>query len=218
MTGLPLDASEYPTESPAYGANGCVFLVDDDVRVLRGLTRLIESYGMMVHPFGSAEQFLSEANHDAPGCLVVDHVLTGMTGLELLSHMDAGGTTRPTIFLSGRADIVVSVKAMKAGAVDFLVKPVDDAALIDAIRSALELDAGQREFASRRAYLVRLLATLSERERQVLDEVIRGRLNKQIANHLGIVEKTVKVHRARVYAKLGVRSVADLVRMVDFAR
>ena len=217
MTELPLDASERPSDSRAYGPDACVFLVDDDVRVLRGLTRLIESYGMTARPFGSAEQFFREADHDAPGCLVLDYLMRGMTGLELLSHMDAGGIARPTIFLSGRADIVVSVEAMKAGAVDFLVKPVRDAMLINAIRSGLELDAGRREFASRRAYLMRLLATLSPRERQVVDEVLCGRLNKQIADHLGIVEKTVKVHRARAYAKLGIRSVVDLVRMVDFA-
>jgi FixJ family two-component response regulator len=126
--------------------------------------------------------------------------------------------TRPTIFISGKADIATSVAAMKAGAVDFLLKPLDRAALIAAIHGAVSQDAERRQIAARRTEAATLLATLTVRETQVLEYLLCGRLNKQIAAELGIVEKTVKVHRARMHAKLGLRSMAAVVRMVDLAR
>ncbi|MEZ5832105.1 MAG: LuxR C-terminal-related transcriptional regulator [Dongiaceae bacterium] len=198
-------------------AAACVFLIDDDIGILRALTRIVELEGLMARPFVSIEQYLDEVDDEASGCLVLDHMMPGITGLDFFSYAVAHGSSRPTVFVSGSADIAVGVGAMKAGAVDFLVKPVDEIAFVDAIQVALNLDREQRRTASRRAHCMHLLATLTERERQVLNALVLGRLNKQIAGQLGIVEKTVKVHRARMYAKLGVRSVAELIRMLDFA-
>src|SRR5262245_57963798 len=209
--------TEIPGEPRVPSDPACVFVVDDDIHVLRSLTRLIGLEGLDVRPFTSGEQFLADADHETSGCLVVDYLMPGMGGLELFKHMIGSGLARPTIFISGKADIADSVSAMKAGASDFLVKPLDQAALVAAIRSALSLDAERREFACRRARALNLLARLSKREMQVLDCLLRGRLNKQIAGELGIVEKTVKVHRARIHAKLGLKSMAEITRMADLA-
>jgi FixJ family two-component response regulator len=197
--------------------SACVFVIDDDAGALRSLTRLVKCQGLTVQPFASARQFLAEADHDAPGCLVLD-CPPGLSGPELLDQMKESGVTRPTIFISGKADIATSVAAMKAGAVDFLLKPLDRAALIAAIHGAVSQDAERRQIAARRTEAATLLATLTVRETQVLEYLLCGRLNKQIAAELGIVEKTVKVHRARMHAKLGLRSMAAVVRMVDLAR
>lgn len=197
--------------------NETVFLVDDDPRVLRALVRLIESDGRRAQPYRSAREFL--AGHDAtvPGCLILDLLMPEMTGLDLQKELARLGQCRPIIFLSGRGDVPSSVTAMKCGAVDFLTKPVDATALLEAVRRATEHDLHQRARADRVHGLTNRLATLTVREREVLDGVVSGLLNKQIAGQLGIVEKTVKVHRARAVAKMGARSTAELVRMVEAA-
>jgi len=196
---------------------GTVFLVDDDPRVLRAMARLLASEGWSTRPYRSAREFL--ADHDAaiPGCLVLDLSMPEMSGLDLQRELMRRGECRPIIFLSGRGDVPSSVAAMKSGAIDFLIKPVDGEILLDAVGKAIERDAGQRVTTERKRRLSERLSSLTDREREVLDGVVAGLLNKQIAGRLGIVEKTVKVHRARAVAKLGARSTADLVRMVQFA-
>src|SRR5262249_32135567 len=149
MTGLGSPAA--PQSSPEVAREAAtVFLVDDDIGVLRSVAQLMDDEGLRVCAFISAEQFLDEADHSSPGCLVVDHLMPGMPGLALLRHMTGRGSTRPTVFVSGSADIEISVSAMKAGAVDFLVKPVNGATLVDAVRSALKLDSQRRRYATRR--------------------------------------------------------------------
>lgn len=192
-----------------------VFLVDDDPRVLKALSRVLASDGWIARPYRSAREFLAEHDVAAPGCLVLDLLMPEMTGLDLQQELARLGEHRPIVFLSGRGDVPSSVTAMKSGAVDFLTKPVDARALLEAVRRAAERDARQRAQADRLHGLTTRLATLTVREREVLDGVVSGLLNKQIAGRLGIVEKTVKVHRARAVAKMGARSTAELVRMVE---
>jgi FixJ family two-component response regulator len=192
-----------------------VFLVDDDPRVLKALSRVLASDGWIARPYRSAREFLAEHDVAAPGCLVLDLLMPEMTGLDLQQELARLGEHRPIVFLSGRGDVPSSVTAMKSGAVDFLTKPVDAKALLDAVRRATERDMRQRAHADRIHGLTARLATLTLREREVLDGVVSGLLNKQIAGRLGIVEKTVKVHRARAVAKMGARSTAELVLMVE---
>jgi FixJ family two-component response regulator len=192
-----------------------VFLVDDDPRVLKALSRVLASDGWVARPYRSAREFLAEHDVAAPGCLVLDLLMPEMTGLDLQQELARLGEHRPIVFLSGRGDVPSSVTAMKSGAVDFLTKPVDAKALLEAVRRATERDMRQRAHADRIHGLTARLATLTLREREVLDGVVSGLLNKQIAGRLGIVEKTVKVHRARAVAKMGARSTAELVRMVE---
>lgn len=190
-----------------------VFLVDDDPAVLRALARLLRAHGYAVEAFTAPQAFL--ARHDAavPGCAVLDVSMPGLDGLALQQALDASGAHRPVIFLTGKGNIPMSVRAMRAGAVDFLTKPVGDTALLDAIaRAAAQDDAARRSDAERAAIEARM-TRLTPREREVLTHVVAGRLNKQIAGDLGTVEKTIKVHRSRVMEKLGVRTVADLVRL-----
>jgi FixJ family two-component response regulator len=194
-----------------------VFLVDDDAGVLKALSRLLRAKGYDVRPFASAEEFLE--GHDAalPGCAVFDVAMPGLDGLALQQVFTAGGKQRPVIFLTGKGDVQKSVRAMKAGAVDFLTKPVRDKDLLDAIARAEQLDAGTRQTSAEVAAIEAKIATLTPREREVLTHVIAGRLNKQRAGDLGTVEKTIKVHRGRMMEKLGVHSIADLVRLAEKA-
>jgi FixJ family two-component response regulator len=194
-----------------------VFLVDDDAGVLKALSRLLRARGYEVQPFTSPREFL--AHHDAaiPGCAVFDISMPGLDGLELQQALTAGGSERPVIFLTGEGDIPTSVRAMKAGAIDFLTKPVDDADLLAAIARAGKEDASARHASAELQSINARFAVLTPREREVMTYVIAGRLNKQIAGDLGTVEKTIKVHRGRVMEKLGVRSVADLVRLAEKA-
>jgi FixJ family two-component response regulator len=194
-----------------------VFLVDDDTGVLKALSRLLRAKGYDVRPFASAEEFLQ--GHDAAiaGCAVFDVAMPGLDGLALQQVFAAGGKQRPVIFLTGKGDIQKSVRAMKAGAVDFLTKPVRDKDLLDAIARAEEQDARTRQTGAEVAAIEAKIATLTPREREVLTHVIAGRLNKQIAGDLGTVEKTIKVHRGRMMEKLGVHTVVDLVRMAEKA-
>jgi FixJ family two-component response regulator len=194
-----------------------VFLVDDDDGVLKALSRLLRAKGYDVRPFSSAEEFLE--GHDAalPGCAVFDVSMPGLDGLALQQVFTAGGKQRPIIFLTGKGDIQKSVRAMKAGAVDFLTKPVRDKDLLDAIARAKRQDAGTRQTSAEVAAIQAKIATLTPREREVLTHVIAGRLNKQIAGDLGTVEKTIKVHRGRMMEKLGVHTIVDLVRLAEKA-
>jgi FixJ family two-component response regulator len=190
-----------------------VFIVDDDPGVLKALTRLVRSAGCEVQAFASPAEFLAHHDPTKPGCAVFDVALPGLDGLQLQEAITADGCHRPVIFITGRGDIPTTVRAMKAGAVDFLTKPVSDDELMAAIARARKRDAKEREAYQEVAAIRLRLATLTPREREVLTHVIAGQLNKQIADELGTVEKTIKVHRGRMMAKMGARTVAHLVRM-----
>lgn len=194
-----------------------IFVVDDDPSVRRGLARLIRASDLQVEAFDSAAGFLEGAPADAPGCVLIDLRMPGMDGLSLQEAIRRAGHSMPVIFISGNTDVPATVQAMKGGALDFLTKPFDERQLLAAIEAALQRDAASRvERASREEARVRF-RSLTQREQEVCLLVARGLLNKQIAHELGNTEKTVKVHRARVMDKLGVDSVAELVRLVDRA-
>lgn len=195
-----------------------VFVVDDDPSVLSAVGRLIRSAGHKVETFGSPREFFERSRSDEPGCLVVDLRMPDLTGLELQEAMGRAGYHLPVIFMSGHADIQSTVKAMQGGAIDFLIKPFDEGQLLEAIERATALDVEGRAARAGRDALRARLNLLTPREREVCMLVAAGRLNKQIAAELGIAEKTVKAHRARVMAKLQAPSVAELVRIVDRAR
>ncbi|HVW58179.1 MAG TPA: response regulator [Rhizobiaceae bacterium] len=195
-----------------------VYVVDDDPSILSALRRVLSAAGHEVVCFLDAESFVEQQNPDAPGCAVVDLDLPGMNGLEIPRQLASTGSNRSLIYLSGKGDIPASVRAMKLGAVDFLTKPVPSAVLLDAVATAVERDAAAREQNERVKSVDERLGRLTPRERQVLGLVVEGLLNKQIAFQLGTVEKTVKVHRARMMAKMEVHTVADLVRMMTLYR
>ncbi len=194
--------------------NSIIYLVDDDRRVLNALIRLLRSEGWATQGFTSATEFLGAHDPSLPGCLVLDLLMPEMTGLAVQAELQRIGQSRPVVFLSGRAEIASCATAMKAGAVDFLTKPVDAPLLFAAVARAVERDSVERRQSERQRSLDERMTSLTVRERQVLSGVVEGLLNKQIANRLGIVEKTVKVHRAHAVSKLGARSTAELVRMV----
>jgi FixJ family two-component response regulator len=194
-----------------------VYVVDDDADVLKAVERLLESVGLEVVAFASPQQFLEGYDRSAPGCLVLDLAMPGLSGLELQRMLEREASYLPIVFLTGRGDIAASVQAMKHGATDFLTKPVDDVVLTAAIREALAKDAALRPVRIERERIAKCLATLTERERQVLDQIVAGKLNKQIAAELGTVEKTIKFHRANLMRKMGVRVVADLVKLAERA-
>ena len=190
-------------------------MVDDDPSVLRALTRLLSAAGFQARAFPSPAAFLQAHDPVTPGCLVLDVALPGLDGLELQQALAVSDCARPVVFITGRGDIPTSVRAMKGGAVDFLTKPVNDKNLLAAVRNAIEIDRLARETQVEMDALRQRLATLTPREREVLAQVVAGRLNKQIAADLGTVEKTIKVHRARIMAKMAVGSLADLVRIAE---
>ena len=192
-----------------------VFLVDDDPSILRALTRLLRAGGHAVSAFRSPREFLAQHDPAVPGCVVLDLAMPGLNGLELQTALAASGCERPIIFVSGHGDVPSSVRAMKAGAVDFLTKPVSEEILLAAIRRAIDRDRLMRQARAELLEIGERLNTLTPREREVLQHVVSVQLNKQIAADLGTVEKTVKVHRSRVMEKMGVRSLADLVRMAE---
>jgi FixJ family two-component response regulator len=194
-----------------------VFVVDDDPDLLRAIERLLQSVGLDVATFGSPQAFLERYDRNAAGCLVLDLALPGLTGLELQQLLEQRASHLPIVFLSGRGDIATSVQAMKHGAADFLTKPVDDTELLAAIHEALANDRARRRVQVEQERIAKCLASLTERERQVLEQILEGRLNKQIAAALGTVEKTIKFHRANLMHKMGVRTVADLVKLAQRA-
>ena len=195
-----------------------VYLVDDDAGVLKALSRLLRAKGYEVKSYVSPQEFLEQHDPAVSGCAVLDVSMPGLDGLELQQALTAGGSHRPIVFITGKGDVPTSVRAMKAGAIDFLTKPTKDVDLLQAIRRAEELDAEARRRLSELELVQAKLRTLTPRERQVLTQVVAGRLNKQIACDLGTVEKTIKVHRSRMMGKLGLRTVADLVRMAERAQ
>ncbi len=192
-----------------------VFVVDDDPAVLKGLARVLRSYGLEVVTFSSPSEFLEQHDPRAAGCLVLDVAMPGLNGLELQAALKVKGSKIPIIFLTGYGDIPMSVRAMKSGALDFLTKPVHDEDLLRAVNAAFEKDRIERRSRAELDDIEERLATLTPREREVLTHVVSGQLNKQIANDLGTVEKTIKVHRARVMEKMKVNSVAELVRLTE---
>lgn len=191
-----------------------VFLLDDDRAVVAGLTRLLRLRGFSVQTFTSAAAFLHEHDPTLPGCLVCDVRMPGMTGLELQRALAERGCPRAMLFITGYGDIRASVQAMKAGAVTFLPKPVRGEELLAAVEEAIAKDGAARLQYQEQEQLSQRLATLTAREKQVLELVARGRLNKQIAAELGAAEKTIKVHRGRLMEKMRVKSVAGLVRLL----
>lgn len=192
-----------------------VFVVDDDPSVRTALSRLIRSVGLRVETFASAQEFLDCALPDAAACLVLDVRMPGLSGLDLQSRLGEAGAQLPLIFITAHGDIPMTVRAMKAGAVEFLPKPFRDQELLDAIRLALERDQAARQARADLAELQRRCDTLTAREREVMLLIATGMLNKQAAAELGITEFTIKVHRGHVMEKMHARSLAALVRMVQ---
>jgi FixJ family two-component response regulator len=197
--------------------NPTVFVVDDDPSVLSAVGRLIRSAGHKVETFGSPREFFERARCDEPGCLVVDLRMPELDGLQVQEAMLRSGCHLHVVFMSAHADIQSTVRAMQSGAVDFLIKPFDEHQLLEAIGRAIARNLEESAVRTAREALRSRLNLLTPREREVCMLVAVGRLNKQVAADLGIAEKTVKAHRARVMAKLGASSVADLVRIVERA-
>jgi FixJ family two-component response regulator len=195
-----------------------IYLVDDDEAVLRSLARVLAAAGYVCEAHTSAEAFLARHDPEAPGCLILDLGLPGMDGFEVQQKLAAGASERSVIFLTGMGDIPASVRAMKAGAVDFLTKPVEAGVLLAAVEQAIARDSAARSTLADGDAVRRNLARLTRREREVLECVLAGRLNKQIAWELGTAEKTVKVHRGRMMKKLGFPTLADLIRAVTAYR
>jgi len=192
-----------------------VFVVDDDVGTRESLKNLVRSVGLRVEAFASAQDFLCSTRPDVPGCLVLDVRLPGLSGLDLQKRMVEVELEIPIVFISGHGDIPMSVRAMKAGAVEFLTKPFRDQELLDAIQQALERDRNAREQRAEIAELRSRYRLLTPREREVMALVVTGLLNKQIAGELGTSEASVKVHRQHVMEKMRAGSLAALVRMAD---
>ena len=198
-------------------ATPTVFLVDDDPAVLKSLTRVLRSARLNVAAFNSPQEFLDQLDSSAMGCLVLDVAMPGLNGLELQEVLTAKGSGLPLIFLTGHGDIPMSVQAMKRGAIDFLTKPIHDEDLLKAVRFAIDEEREGRKQRTELDDFKERLAKLTPREREVLTHVISGQLNKQIAGDLGTVEKTIKVHRARVMEKMKTQSLAELVRLAERA-
>ena len=192
---------------------GTVFIVDDDPDVCRAVGRLVRGAGYEVREFNSARDFLVAHESEPPGCLLLDLSMPEVDGLQLQQSLVAAGCHRPIVFLSANGDVHNTVRAMKAGAVNFLTKPVDQDELIGALTEAFAIDAAGRAKWETRHTIAGRMATLTPRERQVLEKVVAGRLNKQIAAELGTVEKTIKVHRSRVMQKLHASSLIQLIEI-----
>jgi len=192
-----------------------VFVIDDDSSMRLALEDLVRSVGLEVRAFAAPQEFLQSKLPDAPGCLVLDVRLPGMSGLTFQNELAKEGMALPVIFITGHGDIPMSVRAMKAGAVEFLTKPFHDQDLLDAIHAAIERDRKRRRETVRLAELRARFATLTERERQIMSLVVIGRANKQVAAELSLSEMTVKVHRGQVMRKMHAGSLPELVRMAD---
>jgi len=194
-----------------------VFLIDDDASVLKALTRLLRAAAYDARPFSSSQDFLAAHDPSVPGCAILDVAMPDLDGLQLQDRLLNDGIVRPIIFLTGNGDIPMSVRAIRAGAVDFLTKPINREQLLQAIARAAKLDEAGRSKRKDRELIDAKLSRLTPREREVLLHVVAGRLNKQIAAVLGTVEKTIKVHRGRAMAKLEIRTVPDLMRLAERA-
>jgi FixJ family two-component response regulator len=196
-------------------AGPTVFVVDDDASVRDALKSLLRSVDLEVETFGSATEFLRAKLPDAPSCLVLDVRLPGVSGLDFQGELARSGIHIPIIFVTGHGDIPMTVKAMKAGAVEFLTKPFRDQDMLDAIQIALERDRARREQDGKLTQLKDLFGSLTSREQEVIGLVTSGLMNKQIAAEMGVSVITVKVHRGNVMRKMGAKSLTDLVRMAD---
>lgn len=194
-------------------SNGIVFIVDDDASVRSMVTRLFRTSGWRVEAFSTATEFLDYERPESPGCVVLDVEMPGLNGMELQKRLAEKHADLPIVFMTGHGDIPMSVKAIKAGAVDFLPKPVSDEKLLEAVIQAIDASAHREKVSADVDEFRQRCASLSKREREVMELVITGMLNKQIASKLGITQATVKAHRGRVMGKLGIRSVAELVRL-----
>ncbi|AYM60465.1 response regulator transcription factor [Agrobacterium fabrum] len=192
-----------------------VFIVDDDVSMREALTDLFRSMKFDAEAFDSAAAFLEKANLNRHGCLLLDVRLPGTSGLDFQMQLERVGNRMPIIFMTGFGDIPMSVRAMKAGAVDFLTKPFKEQDILDAVAAAMERDASRRRESAQNEAVTSLAGQLTPREREVMGAVVRGLMNKQIAYELGISEVTVKLHRGNVMRKMEARSVADLVRKAE---
>jgi FixJ family two-component response regulator len=197
------------------GADSVVFVVDDDSSIREAIKNLISLEGIRVETFGTAQEFLRSKRPDVPGCVVLDVELPGLSGLDLQSELAAHGIKLPIIFITGYGDVPMSVRAMKAGALEFLTKPFRDQDLLNAIYQALERDRVERQHSREIIELRERFDALTSREREVMTLVVAGWLNKQIGFELGISEITVKIHRGRVMNKIGARSLAELVRLTE---
>jgi FixJ family two-component response regulator len=191
------------------------YIVDDDPSVLKALDRVLRGAGYETRPYSSSRDFLANHNPVLAGCAILDVSMPDFDGLTLQNLLTEQGADRPIIFLTGIGDIPTSVRAMRAGAIDFLTKPIQREMLLSAVHRACEHDAVLRQERETYNNVDEKLRKLTPREREVLTHVVAGRLNKQIAADLGTVEKTIKVHRSRMMQKMGVRTVADLVRMIE---
>jgi FixJ family two-component response regulator len=200
---------------PAVVQAPIVCVVDDDLAVREALASLFRSVGLSVATFGSAADFLAREDATAPGCLVLDVRLPGVSGLDFQAQLSAMANPLPIVFMTGHGDITMSVRAMKAGALDFLAKPFRDQDMLDAVSAAIERDAAGRRDADALSSVRTAYASLTPREREVMRHVTAGLMNKQVGALLGLSEITVKIHRGNVMRKMGVRSLADLVRQAE---
>jgi FixJ family two-component response regulator len=204
-----------PSRDLTSGEQPIVFVIDDDESMRRALTNLFESVGLRVEVFGSAPELLQSSLPEVASCLVLDVRLPGVSGLDFQTELAKANIHIPIIFMTGHGDIPMSVRAMKAGAMDFLTKPFRQQEMLDAVSMAIERDRKRRKDEKIVSNAQALFATLTPREREVLSLVAAGLLNKQIAAEIGVAEITVKIHRGHIMKKMGTRSVADLVRITE---
>ena len=198
-----------------FDPNAIVYLIDDDTQVREGLANLLQSVGLQVEAFATTTEFLARARQDIPQCLVLDVRLQGVSGLDLQAQLLSANINIPIIFITGHADIPMTVKAMKAGAIEFLTKPIREQDLLDAVQTALDSNRSRRKKEQMVAELQSRIESLTSRELEVMTLVTLGRMNKQIAAEIGLSEITVKVHRHNVMKKMGAKSLPELVRMAE---